>query len=98
MGASTRTALLTYQMSEMPPGQADTLSPAQHAEILQHVVAAIEPTRRFADEASVTDLKAAETPDAVEFSGAGSVMDLARNAGEYAAKTVANFRPVVPRN
>ena len=43
---------------------------------------------------SVADLSAAEAPDAVAFSGAGSVMDLARNAGEYAAKTVANFRPV----
>ena len=87
-------ALLTYQMSEMPPGQADTLSPAQHAEIVQHVVAESSLPADSLMRASVADLKAAETPDAVEFSGAGSVMDLARNAGEYAAKTVANFRSV----
>ena len=87
-------ALLTYQMSEMPPGQADTLSPAQHAEILQHVIAQSRLPADSLMRTSVADLSAAEAPDAVAFSGAGSVMDLARNAGEYAAKTVANFRPV----
>jgi hypothetical protein len=89
--------LLSYQMSEMPPGQADTLSPAQHAEILQHVVAESSLPAESLMRTSVADLTATETPDAVEFSGAGSVMDLARNAGQYAAKSVTDFRPVTYR-
>ena len=86
--------LLSYQISEMPPGQADTLSPAQHAEILQHVVTQSSLPADSLMRTSIADLTATETPDAVEFSGAGSVMDLARNAGQYAAKSVTDFRPV----
>ena len=88
--------LLAYQMQEMPPGAAGSLSVAQHSAITDYVISqsALADTVRL--KTTVADLQNVEpgTPDAVEFSGAGSVMDLARNAGAYSMSKADQFRSV----
>ena len=88
--------LLAYQMQEMPPGAAGSLSVAQHSAITEYVISqsALADTVRL--KTTVAELQSVEpdTPDAVEFSGAGSVMDLARNAGAYSMRNADQFRSV----
>ena len=88
--------LLAYQMQEMPPGAAGSLSVAQHSAITEYVISQSSLTEGTQLKKTVAELQSVEpgTPDAVEFSGAGSVMDLARNAGSYTMRTADQFRPV----
>ena len=88
--------LLEYQMREMPPGSAKSLSAGQHAAITEHVIDRAGLPEGATLSLTVSDLQAdgEETPDAVEFSGAGSVMDLARNAGAYTMRSIDDFRTV----
>ena len=88
--------LLEYQMREMPPGSAKSLSAGQHAAITEHVIDRAGLPEGATLRLTVSDLQAdgEETPDAVEFSGAGSVMDLARNAGAYTMRSIDDFRTV----
>ena len=74
--------LLAYQMQEMLPGAAGSLSVAQHSAITEYVISqsALADTVRLRTTATELQNIEPDTPDAVEFSGAGSVMDLARNA------------------
>ncbi len=89
-------SLRDYQISAMPPGQSQSLSLAQHTAITQYVIAESElPSNAplVLSAADLQDPKAVET-EVVEFSGAGSVMDMARNAGRYAARQIDGFRNV----
>ena len=89
-------ALLEYQMREMPPGSSQSLSAGQHAAIAEHVIHQAALPEGATLRLTASDLQSAsdETPDAVEFSGAGSVMDLARNAGAYSMRSIEDFRTV----
>jgi alcohol dehydrogenase (cytochrome c) len=80
----------------MPPGEAHTLSPAQHSAITEFVIAQSNLPEDSPLANSVNDLLNAsgEAPDAVEFSAADSVMDFARNAGAYSMKQITDFRKV----
>ena len=88
--------LKDYQQAEMPPGEAHTLSPAQHSAITEFVIARSNLPEDSPLASSVNDLLNAsgEAPDAVEFSAADSVMDFARNAGAYSMKQITDFRKV----
>ena len=88
--------LRDYQQAEMPPGEAHTLSPAQHSAITEFVIAQSNLPEDSPLASSVNDLLNAsgEAPDAVEFSAADSVMDFARNAGAYSMKQITDFRKV----
>ena len=88
--------LKDYQQTEMPPGEAHTLSPAQHSAITEFVIAQSDLPEDSPLASSVNDLlnAAGEAPDAVEFSAADSVMDFARNAGAYSMKQITDFRRV----
>ena len=89
-------ALLEYQMREMPPGSSQSLSAGQHAAIAEHVINRAALPKETTLMLTASDLQAdgEETSDAVEFSGAGSVMDLARNAGAYNMRSIEGFRTV----
>ncbi|MDG1214366.1 MAG: PQQ-binding-like beta-propeller repeat protein, partial [Luminiphilus sp.] len=88
--------LRDYQQAAMPPGEAHTLSLAQHSAITQYVIAQSNLPEDSPLSGSVNNLQNAsdEAPDAVEFSAADSVMDFARNAGAYSMKRIADFRKV----
>ena len=92
----TASDLSAYQIQEMPPGTSGSLSVAQHTAITEYVISQSSITDDARLKRTVTDLQTIEldTPDAVEFSGASSVMDLARNAGTYIMRTADLFRPV----
>ena len=89
-------SLLTYQMAEMPPGEAQSLSPAQHAAIAQYVISQSDLDSEAFLVSSAADLTSApaDAVDAVEFAEAGSVMDMARSAGAFTMRSVDDFRPV----
>jgi alcohol dehydrogenase (cytochrome c) len=89
-------ALRDYQAAAMPPGQSQMLSLAQHTAITQHVIAQshLAPNAPLVLSAPNLDSEPAEETEAVEFSGAGSVMDMARSAGSYAARQIAEYRSV----
>ena len=89
-------ALLDYQMAAMPPGQAHTLSADEHQAILGYVVARapFEASSTLRTSLSTLGSDTADAPEAVEFSGADSVMNFARNAGTHSMRPVENFRPV----
>ena len=89
-------ALRDYQAAAMPPGQSQSLTLAQHTAITQHVIAqsTLPQNAPLVLSAPNLDGEPAVETEAVEFSGAGSVMDMARNAGSYAAKQIAEYRDV----
>ena len=94
--AASAQSFLAYQMAEMPPGEAQSLSPVQHAAIAQYVISQSD---LEADSLLVSSAQtlASATPDGVEmveFAEAGSVMDMARSAGAFSMRRVDPFRPV----
>ena len=94
--AASAQSFLTYQMSEMPPGEAQSLSPVQHAAIAQYVISQSDLEADSLLVSSAQTLTSA-TPDGVEmveFAAAGSVMDMARSAGAFSMRRVDPFRPV----
>jgi alcohol dehydrogenase (cytochrome c) len=89
-------SFLAYQMAEMPPGEARSLSPVQHAAIAQYVISQSDLEADSLLVSSAQTLTSA-TPDGVEmveFAAAGSVMDMARSAGAFSMRRVDPFRPV----
>lgn len=102
----TASALLSYNLENMPPGTAHTLSADEHGELVRYLIA------RNADEldgstllASVADMAVpnmapigSDNSQAIEFSGAGAVMDMARNAGQFENRSVDNLARVTPQD
>ena len=100
----TASALLAYNRSNMPPGTAHTLTDSEHAELVRYLIA------RNRDDLAGSTLLASvgelavptmapiggDDRQATEFSGAGAVMDLARNAGQFKNQRVDNFATVTP--
>ena len=94
--AASAQSFLAYQMAEMPPGEAQSLSPVQHAAIAQYVISQSDLEADSLLVSSAQTLPSA-TPDGVEmveFAAAGSVMDMARSAGAFSMRRVDPFRPV----
>jgi len=94
--AASAQSFLAYQMAEMPPGEAQSLSPGQHAAIAQFVISQSDLEADSLLVSSAQTLSSA-TPDGVEmveFAAAGSVMDMARSAGAFSMRRVDPFRPV----
>ena len=94
--AASAQSFLAYQMAEMPPGEAQSLSPVQHAAIAQYVISQSDLEADSLLVSSAQTLTSA-TPDGVEmveFAEAGSVMDMARSAGAFSMRRVDPFRPV----
>jgi len=94
--AAAAQSFLAYQMAEMPPGEAQSLSPEQHAAIAQYVISQSDLEADSLLVSSAQTLTSA-TPDGVEmveFAAAGSVMDMARSAGAFSMRRVDPFRPV----
>ena len=94
--AQPASALVTYQMTQMPPGQAQSLTAEQHAAIAAHVITTSElPEDATLRQtlASITSTES-EPPDAVAFSGADAIMTLARNAGQYNMTALTDFDSV----
>ena len=94
--AASAQSFLAYQMAEMPPGEAQSLSPVQHAAIAQYVISQSDLEADSLLVSSAQTLTSA-TPDGVEmveFAAAGSVMDMARSAGAFSMRRVDPFRPV----
>jgi alcohol dehydrogenase (cytochrome c) len=94
--AASAQSFLTYQMSEMPPGEAQSLSPVQHAAIAQYVISQsdLEPGSLLVSSAQTLSSAEPDDVEMVEFAGAGSVMDMARSAGAFSMRRVDPFRPV----
>ena len=89
-------SFLAYQMSEMPPGQSHSLSPAQHVSIAKYVITEsdVDADALLVSSASGLTSAPADAVEVVEFAEAGSVMDMARSAGTFAMRRVDEFRPV----
>lgn len=90
--------LLSLSMESMPPGQAHTLSTETHAAITDYIVrysaAALAGSELLASADTLLADTTKSEPEAVEFSGADSVMDMARNAGGFNNRVVENFSDV----
>ena len=89
--------LLALTMSSMPPGESHTLSQDDHVLLTQYIIEHNAGSLRGSTLlASAEMLKVSNPgePEAVEFSGADAVMDMARNAGQFEPRTVENFSPV----
>jgi alcohol dehydrogenase (cytochrome c) len=89
-------SFLAYQMAEMPPGEAQSLSPAQHAAIAQYVISQsdLEADSLLVSSAQTLISATPDSVEMVEFAAAGSVMDMARSAGAFSMRRVDPFRPV----
>ena len=89
-------SFLAYQMAEMPPGEANSLSPAQHANIARYVIdqSGLDADALLVSSAADLTSAPADAVEVVEFAEAGSVMDMARSAGAFAMRRVDDFRPV----
>ena len=89
-------SFLAYQMAEMPPGEAQSLSPAQHAAIAQYVISQsdLEADSLLVSSAQTLINATPDSVEMVEFAAAGSVMDMARSAGAFSMRRVDPFRPV----
>ena len=79
-------SFLAYQMAEMPPGEAHSLSPAHHASIAQYVISqsGLDAAAPLVSSAGALAGAPADNVEVVEFAEAGSVMDMARTAGAFA--------------
>ena len=89
-------SFLAYQMAEMPPGEAQSLSPEQHAAIAQYVISQsdLEADSLLVSSAQTLTSTTPDGVEMVEFAAAGSVMDMARSAGAFSMRRVDPFRPV----
>ena len=89
-------SFLTYQSAEMPPGEAHSLSPAQHASIAQYVISqsGLDADALLVSSAEALTGTPADNIEVVEFAEAGSVMDMARRAGAFTTRRVDDFKPV----
>ena len=91
-------ALLNLSVSSMPPGESHSLSQQQHISLIQYIIehnaSSLGDTNLLASAAALKASKGDAEPEAVEFSGADAVMDMARNAGQFEPRTVKDFRPV----
>ena len=94
--AASAQSFLAYQMAEMPPGEARSLSPVQHAAIAQYVISQsnLEADSLLVSSAQTLTSATPDSVEMVEFAAAGSVMDMARSAGAFSMRRVDPFRPV----
>jgi alcohol dehydrogenase (cytochrome c) len=94
--AASAQSFLAYQMAEMPPGEAQSLSPEQHAAIAQYVISQsdLEADSLLVSSAQTLTSTTPDGVEMVEFAAAGSVMDMARSAGAFSMRRVDPFRPV----
>ena len=94
--AASAQSFLAYQMAEMPPGEAQSLSPVQHAAIAQYVISQsdLEADSLLVSSAQTLTSATPDDVEMVEFAEAGSVMDMARSAGAFSMRRVDPFRPV----
>ena len=94
--AASAQSFLAYQMAEMPPGEAQSLSPVQHAAIAQYVISQsdLEADSLLVSSAQALTVATPDSVEMVEFAAAGSVMDMARSAGAFSMRRVDPFRPV----
>ena len=89
--------LYEISLNQMPPGESHTLSPEEHAAVTRFIVlenaAALNGTRLLAslDALSPTPKQG---PAAIEFAAAESIMDIARNIGQFNNRSIADFKPV----
>lgn len=88
--------LRQYIRLQMPPGQSHTLNRQQHGALAAYIV-----EKNRSSLIGSTLLASLEAPDdagdsntPVEFSGAETIMDLARAAGRYNARSITHFNPV----
>ena len=88
--------LRQYLRLQMPPGQSHTLNRQQHGALAAYIV-----EKNRSSLIGSTLLASLEAPDdagdsntPVEFSGAETIMDLARAAGRYNARSITHFNPV----
>ncbi|MGD2007938.1 MAG: PQQ-binding-like beta-propeller repeat protein [Cellvibrionales bacterium] len=102
----TASALLSYNRSNMPPGTAHSLSDTEHVELVQYLIASnandLSGSTLLAsvDELTLTTMApiGSNNSQATEFSGAGAVMDMARNAGQFESRSVENLAQVTPQD
>ena len=91
-------ALLTLSMSSMPPGESHKLSPDEHALLTRYIIEynaiPLSDTILLASLENLTAVESHAEPEAVEFSGADAVMNMARNAGQFKPSIIENFNPV----
>ncbi|MEY2908425.1 MAG: hypothetical protein RLZZ602_948 [Pseudomonadota bacterium] len=88
--------LLDYSRNNMPPGEAQTLTDAEHLSLVKLIVAAnagdLAGSELLASAESLA-LPTKET-EAIEFSGADAIMDIARSAGRYNERVATSLSPV----
>ena len=88
--------LLDYSRNNMPPGEAHTLTDAEHLSLVKLIVAAnagdLAGSELLASAESLA-LPTKET-EAIEFSGADAIMNIARSAGRYNERAVTSLSPV----
>ncbi len=91
-------ALLTLSMSSMPPGESNKLSQDEHALLTRYIIeynaTSLSDTILLASLENLTAVDSHAEPEAVEFSGADAVMNMARNAGQFKPSIIENFNPV----
>ena len=89
--------LYAVSLNQMPPGASHTLSSEEHASVTRFIVlenaAALQDTKLLASVDALSH-SSHQTPDAIEFAAADSIMDIARNIGQFNNQTIADFRPV----
>ena len=92
--------LLQNNMDNMPPGEAHTLSRADHIAITRYIIernaGSLTGEELLLSATMLDEGAAGDEPAAIEFSGAESVMDMARNAGQFTNRVLPKFSPVQP--
>lgn len=87
-------ALYDYQRTQMPPGQASTLSDTQHQAVTEYVIAR-NADRLGESPLATTSISGAASPEGkVEWSGSDIIDQLAKSAGGFSNQTLENYRPV----
>ncbi len=85
--AAGAAALLAYQKASMPPGNAASLSDAEHLALVEFMLAA--------NEIAADGLHSGEAPAAFDsWSEAGGIDEIARSRSAFVNRSVPNYRPV----
>lgn len=89
--------LYGISLNQMPPGESHTLSPEEHAAVTRFIVLENAPTLKGTKLLASLDALSPtpkQGPDAIEFAAAESIMDIARNIGQFNNRSIADFKPV----
>lgn len=87
-------ALFDYQRTQMPPGQADTLSAAEHRALTEYLIASNAEALGDALLAGSAIDAELEAEGKVEWSGSDVIDQLAKSAGGFTNLTLEDFQPV----